>query len=102
MMAKDIEYFIIEAKDKIRQSITFLDFEDIIREAKIETLLALEVSVHADDVHSTGCDFNTLVDEYIDSQTDKIDTLAAQMLRDYQEDCKAEAAEAIHLSKNGP
>lgn len=100
-MAKDIEYFIIEAKAKIRKEITFLDFEEIIREASLQHLQELERSVRSDSSLNMGSDFSDIIDEYVNSQANKIDTLAAQMLREYQEDRKAEADQDRYDARNG-
>jgi len=100
-VAKDINYFIIEAKSKIRKELTFIDICDILQEAQLSSLIQLEASVRGDDSNEIGTDFNNIIDQYIEGQGDLIDTLAADMLREYQEDRKVEADQDRLNARNG-
>lgn len=100
-MSKDIEYFIREAKDKIRREIPFHDYDSVLIEASLEQLHELSQAIKRNSSMDIGLAFNSIIDSYVDSQTGRIDCMAAQMLRDYQEDCKAEADEARHSAKHG-
>lgn len=100
-MSKDIAYFIRSAKDQIRKEISFIDISEIINKSKTSNLIDLEKAIREDSDMNMGYEFGLIVTEYIESQGDKIDTMAAKMLLEDQQDRKAEADQDRHNARNG-